>query len=154
MTTPIRATVRLEPRGPAAAIILSDEQVQALGDGAKTFPVKVTVDGRFTFDGRVARMGGENLVGLNKATRTAAGVSAGDTIEVEIALDTAERAVEVPEDLAEAMAAAGVAEAFAALAPSHRKEYVRWITEAKKSETRQKRIVEAVAKIGEGKPRR
>ena len=43
---------------------------------------------------------------------------------------------------------------FDELAPSHRKEYVRWITEAKKPETRAKRITEAVEMIGEGKTRR
>ena len=45
------------------------------------------------------------------------------------------------------------ADRFEALAPSHRKEYVRWITEAKKPETRAKRVGEAVAMIAEGKAR-
>ena len=49
---------------------------------------------------------------------------------------------------------AGAADAFAALAPSHRKEDVRWVTEAKKAETRHKRIADAVVRIGEGRPRR
>jgi hypothetical protein len=150
----LRFTATLQPRGPAAAIVLTDEQVAVLAGGAKTPPVKVTVNGTYTFDGRVGRMGGENLLGFNKSVRAAAGVEAGDTIDVIIIADVVERAVAVPSDLMIAMTEAGVSDAFAALAPSHRKEYVRWITEAKRPETRSKRITEAVAKIGQGKPSR
>lgn len=147
MPEPLRLTVTLEVRGPAAAIVLTDEQVAGLAGGAKTLPVKVTVHGERTFEGRVARMAGENLVGLNRAVRTAMGVEAGDTIDVEIVADVAERVIDVPEDLAAAMASAGVATTFAALAPSHRKEYVRWVAEAKRAETRAKRVAETVQKL-------
>lgn len=154
MAAPLRLTVTLQTRGPAAAIVLSDEQVADLAGGAKTFPVSVAVDGHGSFQGRLARMGGENLIGLNKAVREAVGVAAGDTVAVEITVDGAERSVEVPDDLAAALADAGATEAFAALAPSHRKEYVRWITEAKKPDTRAKRVAEAVPMIRDGRPRR
>lgn len=154
MTKPLRLTTTLQQRGPAAAIVLTDEQAAALASGAKAFPVKVTFGGADTFDLRLARMGDENLIGLRKEVRVAAGVEAGDTVEVEIAHDAAPRTVEVPDDLAAAMADAGAADRFDALAPSHRKEYVRWITEAKKAETRAKRVAEAVALIAEGKPRK
>ena len=154
MAESLRLTAPLQPRGSAAAVVLTDEQVAALGDGKKTFPVKVTVNGESTLDLRVARMAGENLVGFSKAARAAAKVEPGETIDIVIVADATERTVEVPDDLAKAMADGGTTDAFAALAPSHRKEYVRWITEAKKPETRQKRIDEAVQKIGEGKPRR
>jgi hypothetical protein len=151
---PLRLTVTLQTRGPAAAIVLTDEQVAALAGGAKAFAVKVTVNGEHALDLRVARMGGENLIGFNKAVRAAVGAEAGDTIEVVIAADAAPRTVEVPDDLADAMATAGVTDRFEALAPSHRKEYVRWITEAKRPETRAKRVTEALVMIAEGKPRR
>jgi hypothetical protein len=154
VSEPLHLKVILQRRGPAAAIVLTDAQVEALGAGAKTPPVTVTVNRTFTFAGRVWRMGGENLVGFNQATRTAAGVEAGDTVDVVIALDGGERAVDIPDDLAVAMSEAGVADAFSALAPSHRKEYVRWVTEAKKPETRAKRVAEAVPRIGRGQPRR
>lgn len=144
----------LEPRGPAAAIVLTDAQVTALAGGPKTPPVTVTVNGSYTFAGRVGRMGGENLVGLNKAHRTAAGVEAGDVVDVVIVADGAPRDVTLPEDLAAALATAGATAAFDALAPSHRKEYVRWVEEAKKAETRAKRVADAVVRIAEGKPRR
>lgn len=154
MAEPLHLTTTLEPRGPAAAIVLTDEQVATLAGGPKTPPVKVTVNGTYTFAGRVGRMGGQNLVGFNKATRTAAGVEPGETIEVVIELDGAERTIQVPDDLAVALDEAGIADRFADLAPSHRKEYVRWITEAKRPETRAKRVEEAVGRIREGTPRR
>lgn len=154
MTEPLSLTTTLHPRGPAAAVILTDEQVAALAGGPKTPAVTVTVNGGYTFQGRVGRMGGENLVGFNKAVRDAAGVAAGDTIDVVIAVETAARSVDVPDDLAAALAEAGIADAFAALAPSHRKEYVRWITEAKRPETRAKRVAEAIPMIRDGRPRR
>ena len=154
MAEPLRLTTTLEQRGPAAAIVLTDEQVATLAGGPKTFGVKVTVHGTKTLDLRLARMGGENLIGFSKAARAAAGVETGQTIDAVIVADAATRTVEVPDDLAAAMATAGVRPKFDDLAPSHRKEYVRWVTEAKKPETRAKRIGEAVEMIGEGKARR
>lgn len=154
MTEPLRLTTTLHPRGPAAALLLTDDQVAAIAGGPKTPAVTVTVNGSYTFQGRIGRMGGENLLGFNKAVRTAAGVEAGDTVEVVIVAETAPRTVEVPDDLAAALAEAGAAEAFAGLAPSHRKEYVRWVTEAKRPETRAKRVGEAVPMILEGRARR
>ena len=62
-------------------------------------------------------------------------------------IDTAPREVEVPEDLAAALAAAGLREAFDELAPSHRREHVRAILDAKKPETRERRIAAAIAKL-------
>lgn len=150
----LRLTTVLQPRGPAAAVILTDAQVETLAGGPKTPAVTVTVNGTYTFAGRVGRMGGEVMVGFNKAVRTAAGVEAGDTIDVVIVADASPRDVDVPSDLAEGLAAAGAADAFTSLAPSHRKEYVRWVTEAKKAETRAKRVAEAVVLIAQGKPRR
>ena len=130
----------LEARGPAGAFVLSDEQVAELGGGRKAFPVIVTVNGN-AVPLRLARMGGENLIGLSRANRTAAGVEVGGTYAVEISADEAERTVEVPDDLAAALAADDVARAaYERLAYSHRKEYVRWIVEAKRPETRASRV--------------
>ena len=146
-------TAPLEPRGPAGAFVLTDEQVQALGGGRKAFPVNLTVNGA-TFPLRLARMGGENLIGLRKDVRQAAGLDLGDVVTVEITADEAERTVDVPEDLAAALAADPVVDAaFAALAYSHRKEYVRWVTEAKKAETRATRIAKTVIMVGDGQTR-
>lgn len=152
MSEPLRLRAVLVPRGPAAAFMLTDEQVAALAGGPKTPPVLVTVNGA-TIQTRVGRMAGENLVGINKAARARLGVEAGDEVDVVITLDTGSRDVAVPDDLAKALAEAELTDAFAKLAPSHRKEYVRWIEEAKKTETRARRIDTALIRIAEGKSR-
>lgn len=135
----IRLTVELQKRGPAAAIVLSDAQVAELGS-TKTPAVRFTINGQ-TIAGRVGRMGGENLVGLNKAVRAQLGVEAGDTVDVLIEPDAAPREVALPDDLAAALdAEPGLRAAFDALAPSRRKEHARTVADAKKAETRQRRI--------------
>src|SRR5215831_13776998 len=68
----IQFTALLQPRGPAAAVVLDDAQVAAVGEGAKRFPVVATVNG-YTWRTSVARMGGEFLLGLNKEVRQGAG---------------------------------------------------------------------------------
>ena len=143
----------LQPRGPAAAVVLDDAQVAAVGEGAKRFPVVATVNG-YAWRTSVARMGGEFLLGLNKAVRQGAGVEAGDEVDVTVELDTAPREAEVPEALAAALAADPQAEAsFEQMAFSHRKEYARWVAEAKQQETRQRRVQQAIEMIRAGKAR-
>lgn len=148
----LHLTATLEPRGPAGAFLLTDEQVAAVGDGRKTFPVSVTVNGT-TLALRLARMGGENMIGLNKAVRAQAGVELGAAYEIVVAADAGERTVEVPDDLAAALAAGGVDASFAAMAYSHRKEYVRWVTEAKKEQTRADRVAKTVEMVRAGQTR-
>jgi hypothetical protein len=149
----IKFRAQLQRRGPAAAVVLDEEQVAAVGEGAKRFPVVATVNG-YTWRTSVARMGGEFLVGLNREVRDGAGVEAGDEVEVSIELDQAPREVDVPEALATALAAdAEAAAAFERMAFTHRKEYARWVAEAKRDETRDRRVVQAVEMIRSGKTR-
>src|SRR3954453_4267272 len=147
----IRAT--LEPRGPAGAFLLTDEQVAAVGGGRKTFPVRVSINGRM-LSLRLARMGGENMIGLSKAARAEAGVELGSSYDVEIALDEGERVVEVPDDLSASLAADPEAQAaFGKLSYTHRKEYVRWVEEAKKEETRAGPSAKPAERVRAGPPR-
>src|SRR2546423_14704312 len=99
----IELTATPVPRGQAAAVVLGDEQVAALGAGAKRFPVKATING-YTWRTTVAPMRGEFLLGLSRDVRESAGVSAGDAISVVIELDTAPREVESPKALVAALA--------------------------------------------------
>jgi uncharacterized protein YdeI (YjbR/CyaY-like superfamily) len=146
-------TTTLVSRGPGTAIVLDDAQVALVGDGAKRFPVAVTVHGH-TWRTTVARMRDEFLIGLSKEVREAAGVKAGDTVHAEIALDAAPREVQVPAALAAALAGDPQASArFEALAYTHRKEYARWIAEAKRDETRENRISQALQMLREGRTR-
>jgi hypothetical protein len=143
----------LVPRGPAAAVLLDDQQVAAVGEGAKRFPVVATING-YTWRTSVARMGGEFLLGLNRDVRQGVGAEAGDSVEVEISLDTAPREVDVPEALARALEGDPVANAkFNALAYTHRKEFARWVEDAKRDETRQRRVEQALEMVRAGKTR-
>jgi hypothetical protein len=149
----LRLRATLEPRGPAGAIVLTDDQVAGLG-GGKTPPVRVTVNG-VTEQARVGRMGGENLLGFSKKLRSQLGVEIGQVVDVLIALDAGPRTVDVPSALAEALARDAPAKAaFEALAPSHRKEFARWVEEAKRDQTRQSRVEQTLRMLREGRPLR
>jgi hypothetical protein len=144
MGTLTLADTPLVPKGPAAAIVLDDEQVAALGEGAKRFPVRVTVNGH-ELRLSVARMRGQFLIGFSKANREAAGVQPGDAVNVTIALDEQPREVETPPALAEALEKDPAAKtAFDGLAYTHRKEFARWVAEAKRDETRDRRVAKAL----------
>ncbi|AZS44204.1 hypothetical protein BWL13_01790 [Microbacterium oleivorans] len=133
----------LPKNGPATAIELTDDQVEALG-GGKRAAVVVTIGDR-SARLRLSVMGGKNLIGMSKAARAELGVEIGDEVDAAIDLDSNERAVELPGDLEAALdAEPQVRAAFDALAPSRRKEIVRSVVGAKKAETREKRVAAAV----------
>ncbi|MGC5078427.1 YdeI/OmpD-associated family protein [Agrococcus sp. DT81.2] len=152
----LRIRTTIQQRGPAAAIVLDDDQVASLG-GAKNAPVTLTIGGA-TVRTRIGRMGGENLLGLSKERRVALGLSkerrvalgveAGDEVEAVIALDEAERAIELPSELDAAFAQDPAAKtAFEGLAPSRRKEIARGIAEAKAPETKERRLEKALDEL-------
>lgn len=146
----LRLTVVLEKRGPAAAIVLTDEQVAALGAPTKTPPVRFTI-GSQTVQGRIGRMGGENLLGLNKSVRGQLGVDAGDTVDVIIEADLAPREVSLPPELARVLDAdPSLRAAFDALAPSRRKEHARSVADAKQEKTRERRLAAIVDSLKAG----
>lgn len=130
----------------ATGIQVPDEVVAALGAGKRP-PVRVTLNG-YTYRNTIAVMGGVFMVGVSAEVRKAAGVAGGDELEVDVELDTEPRTVEVPDDLAEALAAkTGARDAFDALAYSIRKEHARQVESAKAPETRLRRIAAIVAKL-------
>lgn len=138
----------LEGRGPAAAIVLTDEQVSSLGAG-KAFPVVVDFGDR-SIRLRLSRMGGQNMIGFSKAARAEARVEIDEEIEVTISPDTEERVIEIPPALAEALDAdPAVRAAFENLPPSKRKEMARQIAEAKAEETRTRRLQKIIDALGE-----
>ena len=137
-----RSTVELGGK-TATGIEVPVDVVETLG-GGKRPPVTVTVGGH-TYRTTVAPMGGRYMIPLSSENRTASGLSAGDPVVVEIALDTAPREMKAPDDLAAALAASPEAEAFFdSLSFSHKRSYVDWIVGAKKDETRQRRVAQAV----------
>ena len=139
----------LEPQGPAAAIVLSDEQVEELG-GGKRAAVRVTIGDR-SAPLRLGVMGGKNLIGMSKAVRKELGVEPGDTVDAVVELDSGERVVDIPDDLAAALDAdPAVRAAFDSLAYTYRKEHARAVTEAKQQATRERRIAAIVQNLATG----
>ena len=114
--------------------------------GAKRVPVKVTINGA-THLSTIVKMGGKYVVGVPKVFRAAANVNAGDTISVTLEKDTAKRTVEVPKDLAEAIAKADVSDVWEKLSYTFQKEYANAVTEAKREETKTKRIEKTIEQL-------
>ncbi len=91
----------------------------------------VTIDGGYTYRSTVGVMGGQFLVPLSEAHRTAAGIAAGDTVEVTLEVDTLPRTVELPSDLAAAFDEAGVRAAYETLSASRQRALVDPVLAAK-----------------------
>ncbi|HKA83956.1 MAG TPA: YdeI/OmpD-associated family protein [Acidimicrobiales bacterium] len=149
MQQPQRLRVRLEDAGGGgAAFDVPTEAAAALGE-RKRPPVTVTI-GDYTFRTTVAVYGGQQMIGVNKRHRAAAGVDVGDAFDVLVALDEQPRVIEVPADLAEALAHDDVARAaFDGMSYTHRREYVDWIAEAKRPATRARRVAQTVERVHE-----
>jgi Bacteriocin-protection, YdeI or OmpD-Associated/Domain of unknown function (DUF1905) len=121
--------------------------VVAALDAGKRPPVVVNVNG-YEYRSTVAPMGGKYLLPFSADHRKASGIKGGDAIDVELTLDTAPRIVEVPADLRAALdASPTAAAAWETLAYTHKKEHVRSVRDAKKAETRARRIAAVVAKL-------
>jgi hypothetical protein len=142
-----RATVVLGGK-TATGMQVPDDVVTRLGAGKRP-PVAVTING-YTYRTTVAPMGGAFWIPLAAEHRVAAGVAAEEEVDVAIELDTAPREVPLPDDLSAAMDDAARS-AFDGLAPSHKKEWVRWVEEAKKPETRTARIGKTVEGLKAGR---
>jgi len=140
----VRFTAKLGERG----VVVPGDPKEEFG-GARA-PVTGTVNGT-PFRGRLMVYGGVTYLGFRKEIRDAAGIAEGDEVDVDIERDDAPREVEVPEALASALARDPDAKsAFEALAFTHRKEYAQWIAEAKKDETRARRVARAVEMVRAG----
>lgn len=134
----------------STGIKVPEEVVNALGKSRKP-PVRVTLNGH-TWRSSVAFMGGEFWLGVSAENREAAGVKAGDHLEVDLELDTAPRQVEVPADLAEALEREPEAKNyFEGLSYSNKRRHILAIEGAKAAETRQRRIDKSVGLFKEGK---
>jgi hypothetical protein len=143
-----RTTVELGGK-TATAIVVPEHVVVALSSRTRA-AVRVTVGGH-TYRTTVASMGGRFFVPLSADNRTAAGVAAGDNVKVDVEIDADPREVTVPADLAHALARDDLAKAFfARLSYTHRKEWVRWIDDAKKAETRAGRVANTVESLRSG----
>jgi len=135
-------------RGGGCLVELPETVIAALG-GAR---VRVTgaLNGVAFSSNTMAMGGGRVCLGVHKATRQAAGKSVGDEVTIELERDNAPRQLEVPPDLSAALAADDLALAvFERLSFSHRREHANYVAEAKRPETRSKRIEETLKRLRE-----
>jgi hypothetical protein len=113
-------------------------------------PVKATFEG-VSYTGSLAKYGNPlHTLGISKAIREQIGKSPGDTLEVVVWKDEEVRTVEVPAQFEDLMKKEGLLPVFKKLSYTHRKEYCRWITEAKKEETRLRRLEKAIEMLKQG----
>ena len=142
-------TTVLQAGKTATGVEVPATVVDALG--SKRPKVKATING-YTYRSSVAPMSGTFMLGISADVREKAGVAAGDTVTVDLELDTAERTIEVPKDLAAALKRAPEAKRFfETLSYSQRRWFVEGIEAAKKPETRRRRVEAAVERLASGR---
>jgi hypothetical protein len=145
----MRMTLDVAPTGKTTAtVILSQEQVDALRGtpGRSRVPLAITYRGQL-FRTSISVYRGQWMMVVNEAMRDG-GLTPPGTYTVDVAMDTDERTVDLPDDLVAAVEAAGLRAAWDRQSYTNRKEFVRGVTEAKKPETRERRIEKIIATLG------
>jgi hypothetical protein len=148
----LRFECRLESDQDACYIRVPPEVLTTLGQ-RKRAPVKVTINA-FTYRTTIAVYGGKSYIGVRREVRAAAGVAPGEELTVGLEFDAELRTVDLPEGLRAALEAdAKALAAFERLSYTRKKEFVDWVTGAKKPETQQRRLEQAI-KMLRGSARR
>jgi hypothetical protein len=113
--------------------------------------IKALIDKKVLYRGSLAKMGMDcHILGITKAIRNEIGKNFGDTIEIELEQDLEPREIIIPEDALNLLKKNKKAkEIFERLSYTHKKEYIRWIEEAKKEETRKRRLEQFIQKLME-----
>ena len=152
MMPPLQFTAKLEAHGPKGAwtaLALSPKQSAALGSKVRV-PVVLTVKEKPCRTSARPKGNGAHVIQINKTMQWGTGLEAGDRMKVILTIDDQPSPVIVPKDLKQALSINKVADKFSsALAHSHQKEYVDWITEAKREETRERRLRKTLCLLGE-----
>ena len=131
-------------------IMVSSEVITALS-GKKRPPVRVTLNGAYTYRSTVSVYGGRYYLPIRREIREACGLAPGMPVEVTLTLDDEPRQIEIPDDLAAAFAGdPGAQDAFDRLSFTHRREYVEWVTSAKREETRTRRVAQTLEMLRKG----
>ena len=143
-------TAKIE-RGPGGgAFVVFPYNVEKEFGAKNRVPVQATFDG-IPYTGSLMRCGAqEHMLGILKSIQQQTGKRIGDTIRVAIWKDEEERTVEVPAELAALMKKHGVRPFFDSLSYTNRKEYCRWITSAKREETRTQRLEKSIELLRKG----
>ena len=117
--------------------------------GKAKVPVRVTING-YTWRSTVGNRGGQQYIVVNAEARRAAGVKAGDLVTITLEPDTEKREIEVPIPLRRALGAK-LTQKLNALSFTHKKEFVVWYSEAKKEDTRARRVEKMKQMLSAGK---
>ena len=144
-------TAKIEGRevGAVAAITPPLDVPEVFGTRGRV-PVRGTING-FPFRSSLMPMGWRHMIPVNKTLREGAGVDAGDVVEVVLERDEEERTVEAPVELKKAWARNKAAKAnWEKLPFTHKKEIANWISEAKKEETRERRLAKTLQVLEKG----
>jgi uncharacterized protein DUF1905/bacteriocin resistance YdeI/OmpD-like protein len=146
-----RATLEKADDSEATGIYIPFDVQKAFGTRARV-AVRGTIN-KFPFRTSISPMGGGmHIMPVNKSLREGAKIKAGDTVSIMLERDDEPRQITPPEDLARALKASKAAQAaWNKLSYTHQKEYARAVEEAKKPETRSRRIQKAVAELAAGK---
>ena len=141
-TYKFKATI--EPAGGGGAYVLFPYDVEQEFATRSKVPIQARIAG-IPYSGSLIKYGSpQHMLVILKAIRQQAGKDIGDTIDVELWKDEVPRTVDIPEHFKMLMQQAGAEDYFESLSYTHRKEYVRWITEAKTEAARQKRRSRAI----------
>ncbi len=145
----MRFRTKILPAGTTAAGIEVPAKVVAALGSSKRPPVRATING-FTYRSTVAVMGGKFMLGVSNEVRKSAGIAAGDTVDIDLELDTEAREVPIPPDFAAALGRnAKATKFFESLSYSKKLRLVIPI-DVKDAATRERRISETVARLSAG----
>lgn len=136
--------VEKAPDSAACGIVVPTADVVRWFGRKSRVPVVAAVNG-YVWRSSLAPMGGCHVLPVNGEVRKGAGVGGGDHVTLTLREDTEERTIDLPDDLARALEKAKLRAPFDAMAFSHRKEWIRAVQDAKRPETRAKRIADCVA---------
>ncbi len=147
MTKTFRVTVEKDPNSQTTSIVLPFDVEKVFGSRARV-PVRFSIKG-YESRSSIFPMGeGKHYMVINKTVRTATGIKGGDIVTITMERDTEPRVVDLPKDFAKALRANPAAKsAWKKLSYSHQREYVEAIEEAKKPETRLRRIEKALTQL-------
>jgi hypothetical protein len=139
------------PGGGGHLVVVPQKVVGGLG-GKGRIPVRVTFNG-VGYRGSIVRYGGAMVIGVTKEVMSKTGASVGDTLDVVAENDDTPRSVELPEDLAKALRKKKLTTSWEKLSFTRRKDFATWVGDAKRDETRARRIETTLALVSEGKGR-
>jgi hypothetical protein len=141
----VRFSGTVEPaRGGGHFVVVPFDVKAEFGESRP--PVRGTVNG-VALRTRLMVYGGVTYLGLRNDFLAETGLDLGDAVDVELERDDAPREVELPPELEAALADAQVRAAFEKLSFTHRREYAEWVAEAKRAETRERRVAQTVEKL-------